>query len=46
LKSKDLTVICFYIEEICSLTEIIESSFNSFLKKELQDIEKWRYKTV
>ena len=46
LKSQNLTVICSFTEETCSLMEIIQSSFQSFLKKELQDVAKWGCKTV
>ena len=46
MKSKDLTVICYFTEENCSLIEIIQSSFMSFLKKESQDVAKWGRKTV
>jgi hypothetical protein len=46
LKSKDLTVICYFAEETCSLVEIIQSSFKYFLKKELQDVAKWGRKAV
>ncbi len=46
MKFKNLTVSCSYTEEADSLTEMIQSSFKSFLKKELQDVAKWRSKIV
>ena len=36
MKSRELTVLCRYSEEETSVTQIIQSSFAAFLKKELQ----------
>ena len=40
MKSQDLTVLCHWAEGEASITEIIQSSFATFLKKELQNVEK------
>ena len=46
VRSQSLIVTCSYTEEKRSLMEIIQSSFQTFLLKELQDVAKWRCKRV
>lgn len=41
VRSQNLIATCSYTEEERSLVEIIQSSFQSFLKKELQDVAQW-----
>ena len=41
MKPKELTILCHYSEGGDSIIQIIQSSFDTFLKKELQDIEKY-----
>jgi len=45
VKPKELVLICYYSEEE-SLSQIIQSSFDSFLKKELKNVEKYLYSIV
>ena len=40
MKTQDLTVLSRYSDEETSVIQIIQSSFNTFLKKELQNVEK------
>jgi len=40
MRPKDLALICCYSEEEKSLLQVIQSSFDFFLKKELQNVAK------
>ena len=41
MKTQDFILICFYSEEERNITQIIQSSFDIFIKKELQNVEKY-----
>lgn len=44
MKPQELTILCHYSEggdSIIQIIQIIQSSFDTFLRKELQDIEKY-----
>ena len=41
MKPQELTTLCHYSEGGDSIIQIIQSSFDTFLRKELQDIEKY-----
>ena len=41
MKPQDLTVICRYSEKDTDIAQIIQNSFSSFLKKELQNVEQY-----
>ena len=41
MKPQELTILCHYTEEGDSIIQIIQSSFDTFLKKELQNVEKY-----
>ena len=40
MKTQDLVVICRCSEKDRSIAQIIQSSFDTFLRKELQNVEK------
>ena len=40
MKPQDLTVLCCYAEREADILQIIQSSFGTFLRKELQNVEK------
>jgi len=40
MKPQELTVSCRYTESEISIIQIIQSSFDTFLQKELQNVEK------
>ncbi len=40
MKPQELTILCHYSEGGDSIIQIIQSSFDTFLRKELQNIEK------
>ena len=40
MKPQDLTVLCRYAEREADILQIIQSSFGTFLRKELQNVEK------
>lgn len=39
---REITLICRYAEEEISITQIIQTSFDIFLRKELQDVAKYQ----
>lgn len=41
MKARELTVICRYSGEEKSVARIVQSSFDAFLRKELQDAAKY-----
>ena len=41
MKPKELTILCHYSEEEGSIIQIIQNSFDTFLRKELQNVEKY-----
>lgn len=46
LKTQEIVLICRYTKEEISIAQIIQDSFEIFLKKELQNVEKHLYATV
>jgi len=46
MKTQELILTCRYSDEAQSISKIIQSSFDSFLKKELQNVEKHPYSIV
>ena len=42
LNIREITLICRYAEEKISITQIIQTSFDIFLRKELQDVAKYQ----
>ncbi len=46
LKTQEITLICYYAEEEISAAQIIQNSFEIFLKKELRIVEKCLCVTV
>jgi len=46
VKTQELILTCRYSDEAQSIAQIIQSSFDSFLKKELQNVEKHPYPIV
>ncbi len=41
MKPQELTILCHYSEGGDSMIRIIQSSFDAFLRKELQNVEKY-----
>ena len=41
MKPQELTILCHYSEGGDSIIQIIQSSFDTFLRKELQNVEKY-----
>ena len=41
MKPQELIILCHYSEGGDSIIQIIQSSFDTFLKKELQNVEKY-----
>lgn len=41
MKPQELTILCHYSEGEDSIIQIIQSSFDAFLRKELQNVEKY-----
>ncbi len=41
MKPQELTILCHYSEGGDSIIQIIQSSFDAFLRKELQKVEKY-----
>jgi len=41
LKTREITVICRYTKEEISIAQIIQTSFDIFLRKELQNVAKY-----
>lgn len=46
LKTQEIVLICHYTKEKISIAQIIRDSFEIFLKKELQNVEKYLCATV
>lgn len=46
MKPKQTSVICHYAGKQTSILQIVQSSFDAFLKKELQYVEKYLPATV
>lgn len=46
LKTQEIVLICRYTKEEIRIAQIIQNSFEIFLKKELQNVEKRLYATV
>ena len=40
MKAQELKLVCHYTKENCTIAQLIQSSFNMFLRKELHNIEK------
>ncbi len=40
MKTQEIVLICRYTEEEISITQIIQRSFDTFLRKELQNVAK------
>ena len=41
MKPQELIILCHYSEEEGSIIQIIQNSFDIFLRKELQNVEKY-----
>ena len=41
MKSQELTILCHYAEGGDNIIQIIQSSFDTFLRKELQNVGKY-----
>ncbi|WP_160634632.1 hypothetical protein [Pseudoflavonifractor sp. 60] len=46
MKTQEMVVICRYTKEEICIAQIIRDSFEIFLKKELQNVEKYLRATV
>ena len=46
MKPKQISLICHYSSGQTSIAQIVQNSFNVFLKKELQNVEKYLCATV
>lgn len=46
MKAQEIMMTCYYTEEEISVAQIIQDSFEIFLKKELQNVEKYLCATV
>lgn len=46
MKTREITVICRYTKEEISIAQLIQTSFDIFLKKELQNVAKHLYASV
>lgn len=42
MNTREITLICCYAEKKISIAQIIQTSFDIFLKKELQDVAKYQ----
>ena len=46
MKTREITVICCYTKEEISIAQVIQTSFDIFLRKELQNVAKHLYASV
>ena len=46
MKAQEIMMTCYYTEEEISAAQIIQNSFEFFLKKELRNVEKYLCVTV
>ena len=46
MKTREITVICRYTKEEISIAQVVQTSFDIFLRKELQNVAKHLYASV